>query len=100
MSEQILLWKQQNIEWKDACHCNDAVKAILERSVTRLEELIQNQPESLKEDSDGIGLLEWAICIAWLEGCKILWKHRSLFNSRGKEAVPTSFALICCLNLS
>lgn len=99
MSEQILFWKQRNIEWEDACHCNDAVKAILERSATRLEELIQNRPESLKEDSESTGLLEWAIRIGWLEGCEILWKHRSLFNLRGKESVITSFALTCCVNL-
>ena len=99
ISEQILFWKQRNIEWEDFLHCNAAVKAILERSAIRLEELILNQPETLKEYSEGISLLEWATCVAWLEGCRILWEHRSLLDSMGKEVVPIFFVLTYCVNL-
>jgi hypothetical protein len=99
ISEQICYCKQRNIEWEDALDCNDAVKVILERSATRLEELIQSQPEILKEYSEGISLLEWADRIAWLEGCEILWKHRSLLDLRGKEAALASIDLTSCVNL-
>jgi hypothetical protein len=85
ISEQISFWKRRNIEWEDALHCNDALKAILERSITRLGEVIQSQPETLKEYPEGTSLLEWADRIAWFEGCEMLWKHRLLLGLKGKK---------------
>lgn len=87
ITKQFSVWEQQGIEWEDALDCNDAVRAIMERSATRLEEFIQRKPELIKAGSRGISGLEWANILAWPEGCEILWKHR-LFESFGTNSFP------------
>jgi hypothetical protein len=63
----------------------------MENSASRLEELIQNQPYALKEQWENVSLLARATQVAWVEGCEILWKHRSLLEL-SKELILTSFA--------